>query len=277
MTIDELIAAEDLPADYREVVETHWRLLAERIAAESKRPLVVGINGAQGSGKTTLCRFLEVLLAERGLRAVTLALDDLYLSKAERQRLAAEEHPLFATRGVPGTHDVAAGEAVLEALQSGRPAALPRFDKSCDDRSAELERIEGAVDVVLFEGWCVAAVPQPAASLREPLNALERDEDADGRWRREVNRRLATDYAELFARIDLLVMLKVDGFEQVRGNRRLQEEKLARRAPDGVGVMDEAALERFLMHYERLTRWMLEEMPARADVLIPISSDQRPQ
>src|SRR6185436_16243986 len=112
------------------------------------------------------------------------------------------------------------------------------------------------------------AVPQPAEALREPANALEAAEDPEGTWRREVNRRLATDYAELFARIDMLVMLEVEDFATVRANRKLQERKLARAQPDGTAIMDDAALERFLMHYERLTRWMLEEMPGRADVVI---------
>lgn len=271
-----LIAAEGLPADYRDVVERYWRPLAKCIAGESGRPLVVGINGAQGSGKSTLCRFLEVLLAERGLNALTLALDDLYLGRAERGRLAVEDHPLFATRGVPGTHDVALGEAVLEALAAGRPADLPRFDKAEDDRAGRGIRADPPVDVILFEGWCVGAVPQPAGLLGEPVNRLEAEEDADGTWRREVNRRLATDYAALFGRIDLLVMLKVADFEAVRANRKLQEEKLARIRPGGTALMDDAALDRFLMHYERLTRWMLDEMPARADMLIEIGPDQRP-
>ena len=96
-------------------------------------------------------------------------------------------------------------------------------------------------------------------------------------WRREVNRRLATDYAELFGRIDMLVMLEVDGFEAVRANRLLQERKLAAANPGGTAIMDEAALDRFLMHYERLTRWQLEEMPGRADIVIGIGSDQRPK
>jgi D-glycerate 3-kinase len=275
-TIAALIAAEGLPPDYRDVVESYWRPLAKRIAGESRRPLVVGINGAQGSGKSTLCRFLEVLLAERGLNAVTLALDDLYLGRAERIRLSAEDHPLFATRGVPGTHDVALGEEVFDALLAGHPAALPRFDKAIDDRAPGAIRAEPPVDVILFEGWCVGAVPQPSGALREPVNRLEAEDDGDGTWRREVNRRLATDYAELFGRIDLLVMLMVDGFEAVRANRLRQERKLAERNPGASAIMDDAALERFLMHYERLTRWMLEEMPARADVLIPIGPDQRP-
>lgn len=271
-----LIAAEGLPPDYRDVVESFWRPLAKRIASEGKRPLVVGINGAQGSGKSTLCRFLEVLLADYGLHAVTVALDDLYLGRAERERLGVEDHPLFVTRGVPGTHDVALGEQVFTAMTAGRAAALPRFDKAADDRAPETIRAEPPVDVILFEGWCLGAVPQPSAALRAPVNRLETEEDSDGRWRREVNRRLATDYAELFGRIDLLVMLMVDGFELVRANRLLQEQKLAERNPGAPGIMDEATLDRFLMHYERLTRWMLEEMPARADVLIPIGPDQRP-
>jgi D-glycerate 3-kinase len=274
--IEALIAEEHLPQDYAGVVEAFWQPLADRIASEAKRPLIVGINGAQGSGKSTLCRFLEQLLAERRLHAVTLSIDDLYLTRAERQALAGDEHPLFATRGVPGTHDVALGEAILDAVAAGRPATLPRFDKAADDRAAEGMPLALPADVVLFEGWCVGAVPQPAATLREPVNALERDEDPDGTWRREVNRRLATDYAELFARIDLLVMLKVAGFESVRANRKLQEDKLAAVNPGGAAIMDDAALDRFLMHYERLTRWMLAEMPARADVVIGIGPDQRP-
>jgi D-glycerate 3-kinase len=277
--IDKLILAEGLPVDYREVVERHWRPLADRIADLwfDERPRLIGVNGAQGSGKTTLCRFLETLLVEHNLRTATLSLDDLYLTRAERLELAEHEHPLFATRGVPGTHDVALGEAILDDLLAGRTAALPRFHKASDDRAPVRRLVEPPIDVVLLEGWCLGAVPQPAGDLRRPVNDLERYEDAEGVWRREVNRRLATDYAELFARPDLLVMLQVESFESVRANRLLQEQKLAASNPEGSALMDEAALDRFLMHYERLTRWMLEEMPARADVVIPIGADQRPK
>ena len=70
---------------------------------------MVGLTGPQGSGKSTLAAKLPPLLAARGLRSAVLALDDLYLTHAERRRLAADIHPLLATRGVPGTHDVALG------------------------------------------------------------------------------------------------------------------------------------------------------------------------
>ena len=72
-------------------------------------------------------------------------------------------------------------------------------------------------------------------------------------------------------------MLEVENFEAVRANRLLQEQKLARANPGGTAVMDEAALGRFVMHYERLTRWMLEEMPTRANIVVEIGPDQRPK
>ncbi len=276
--IAELIAAEGLPESYAQVVEAHWKPLATRIARlpAHRAPLVVGINGAQGSGKSTMCKFLEVLLARRRVRAITLSIDDLYLTRAERERLAQEVHPLFATRGVPGTHAIGLGIDIIENMLAGRELELPRFDKGADDRASETTRITGPVDVLLLEGWCVGARPQDLEALAEPVNELEREEDADGTWRGLVNHWLAEDYARLFDQLDLLVMLKVQGFDAVRRNRALQEEKLRAANPDAAEVMDEAALERFCAHYERLTRHMLEEMPQRADVVIEIGPDQNP-
>ena len=276
--IGRLIEQEGLPADYRDVVEGYWQPLAEEIArrAADRAPLVVGINGAQGAGKSTLCRFLERLLERRGLRAVTLSIDDLYLTKAERETLAREVHPLLATRGVPGTHSPTLGRAVTDAVRAGRDFDLPRFDKSVDDRSAQPERIRGPVDVLLFEGWCLGARPQDEAALADPVNELEAEEDPEGTWRAYVNEALRSDYAALFAELDLLVMLKVPDFAAVRRNRALQEEKLRARNPDAPGLMDAAALKRFLDQDERLTEWMFAEMPRRADILIEIGADQRP-
>ena len=276
--IDAIIREEQLPAGYRTVVERHWVPLATAIArrAAGNTPLIVGINGAQGSGKSTLCRFLEVLLSRRRLRAVTLSLDDLYLTKAERTDLADKVHPLFATRGVPGTHAPGMGLDIIEAVLAGRGFTLPRFDKARDDRTPAGVMVGGPVDILLLEGWFVGAVPQADEALVMPANTFEAEEDADGTWRRLVNRWLGAGYADLFAQIDLLVMLKVGGFDAVRRNRALQEDKLRARDPAAPGLMDQAALTRFLDQYERLTLHMLEQMPARADIVIPIDERQNP-
>ncbi len=278
-----LVADHGLPADYLDVVDRFWRPLARDIAAlhaARGRPVIVGVNGAQGSGKSTLCDFLaRALLPEAGLRAAILSLDDLYLGRAAREELARRVHPLFATRGVPGTHDVALGRAILDLVASGKPGEvrLPRFDKRNDDRVPveQWPALALPVDIFLFEGWCVGARPQDDAALAEPINQLERDEDGDARWRRYANAALATEYPALFDRIDLLVMLQPPSFEAVMANRALQERKLAASGAKG-RVMDEAALRRFMLHYERLTRHMFAEMPGRADILFRLDNDQRP-
>lgn len=277
-TIDALIEAHGLPASYRTVVEQYWQPLATAIArrALDRKPLIVGINGAQGSGKSTVCAFLEVLLAARGLRAVTLSIDDLYLGKAERQRLAEEIHPLFATRGVPGTHAPGLSLAVIEAILAGRDFDMPRFDKARDERHDQPERISGPVDVLLFEGWCLGCRPEADEELLDPVNALERDEDPDGLWRSVANLWLRGDYRKLFDLIDMLVMLKVASFDVVLANRTRAEDKLRKANPGAPGVMDDAALVRFCQHYERLTRHMLEDLPRRADYVFEIGADQVP-
>ena len=169
-----LIESEQLPDDYRQIVEQYWTPLATHIArlAVTHKPLIVGINGGQGTGKSTLCMFLEVLLRSRGLRAITLALDDLYLGRDARAELAAQVHPLFATRGVPGTHAVGEGLDIIEAVLAGRSFTMPRFVKAEDDRRATGDLIEGPVDVVLFEGWCVGAKPQDEAALAKPSQCV---------------------------------------------------------------------------------------------------------
>jgi D-glycerate 3-kinase len=263
---------DDLAAALHEV----YLPLADWVARQKRsRPLVLGINGAQGAGKSTTCEFLQLILDQGfGLRVAGLSIDDLYKTRAEREALAHRVHPLLVTRGVPGTHDVSLGLATLQALQiSTGTVAIPAFDKAVDDRRPESEwpRFQGPADVIVFEGWCVGARPQTAAELARPVNELEAKEDADGRWRRYVNDQLMGDYAKLFDRLDALIMLKVPDMASVYRWRSLQERKLAARIEGNPGTaqaMNDEALKRFIMHYERLTRHMLEEMPTRADITL---------
>jgi len=242
--------------------------LAPRIA-EAGAPLIVGLTGAQGSGKSALAARLPAALAAQGLRATALALDDLYLPKDERRRLAREVHPLFATRGVPGTHDVPLGLEVMASLGQARETLIPSFDKAADDRRPrdQWPRVEGPFDVIVFEGWCVGARPQPGELLAEPVNDLERTRDAAGVWRRFANEALAGPYRALFGLIGFQALLAAPDFEVVLSWRRQQEHELIARG--GVGQSD-AELATFVQHYERLTRWINAEMPSRADVMVQL-------
>jgi D-glycerate 3-kinase len=283
--VDALIRAQALPAAYRQMVETVHRPVAERIAARRAdlgRPIVVGLCGSQGSGKSTMVVFLRTLLEAKGLTAAILSLDDLYLTLPQRRQLSQDVHPLLKTRGVPGTHDVGLGLALIDVLSLGvAEVSMPHFDKAEDTRApaSAWTRVMAPVDVILFEGWCVGAIPQADAALLQPINPLEAEEDPDGAWRRYVNERLKTDYAALYARIDMLAMLKAPSFEVVYGWRSLQEQKLADRVRrdglTGTRVMGPDEIRRFLMFYQRLTEWILSEMPGRADILMPMDETHR--
>lgn len=263
------------PAIRRPTVSSESLIAAAIEPALNRRragPLVVGLCGPQGSGKSTLA----AALAARFEGSAVLSLDDLYLSRAERQALARDVHPLFATRGVPGTHDVGLGLQILAALDRNEAAPLPRFEKARDDRAeaASWPHAPPRSRLLLFEGWCVGARPQPAEALTHPINRLEAEEDPVGIWRTRANAALAGDYQRLFARIDLLVLLAPPAFETVLGWRLEQEHALRAAGATGSGVMDDAAVARFVQHYERLTRHILDEMPGRADLTLRLGTDR---
>lgn len=241
----------------------------ERWRAGHSRLFVLGVCGAQGSGKSTLVTALAARLAAAGVAVAELSLDDLYLTRAARQDLARTVHPLLATRGVPGTHDVGLGLATLDALKRGAAAPLPRFDKARDDRAplADWPSAPERTQVLLLEGWCVGARPQDPAALVDPVNDLEAAEDPQAVWRGYANAALGGDYQRMFAAIDRLVLLAAPDWDVVARWREQQEAEL-RAKGGGAGVMSPAAVQRFIQHYERLTRHILSEMPLRADLTV---------
>jgi len=273
-----------LDSDYLPHAQRWFAPLAEWLAMHrggASAPLLVAVNGCQGSGKSTLCAWLSgVLRQQHGLRCLSLSLDDFYLTRTRRAELAAAVHPLLATRGVPGTHDMTLLAATLDALLTpAGPAsvAVPRFDKARDDRRPQSgwEQLQVPLDLVLLEGWCLGARPQTAAELALPVNALERDEDRDGRWRGYVNERLRQDFLPLYERVDHWVMLQAPSFACVYRWRLEQEQKLARSAAkEQSRVMDDTRLARFIQFYQRLTEHCLATLPDTVDYLFTLD-DQR--
>ena len=83
-----------------------------------------------------------------------------------------------------------------------------------------------------------------------------------------MNGRLATDYAALFCRLALRIFLRAPSFDVVLRWRTEQEHDLPS------GGMETPAMKRFIDHYERITRWMLEDQPA--DLVIDLDPDRSP-
>ena len=266
-----MLAAPALPSCDPALVDAVLDLIRRR--RSDMDLFVLGLCGAQGSGKSTLARSIIGALESMGIPAAALSLDDIYLTRFEREVVGQHVHPLLVTRGVPGTHDIGLGMAVLDALGRGEAVALPRFAKGADDRASpeEWPLAQAGCRVLVFEGWCVGARPQAVSALEQPVNQLERAEDPNGRWRRHANDCLAGAYQQLFARIDALVMLAAPSFDVVARWRLQQEADL----PPGGTKMDAAAIGRFVQFYERLTLHMLSEMPERADLVASLDESRR--
>jgi len=244
----------------------------------TRRAALVGLSGLQGSGKSTLARQLAQTARDRGVATEVLALDDFYLGRRERASLARTVHPLLATRGVPGTHDAVLLDRTLRALATAttrHPARIPRFDKGRDTRDSpsRWRRVTSPPRLILLEGWCIGV---PAETVRESaraLNALEQHEDADGRWRAHVEAALANEYAKLWRKLDVLVVLAAPDFGLVERWRDEPERALRRRGAPR--AMSRATLRRFLMHYERLSRRALKTLPKIADIVIELDERRR--
>lgn len=267
-----------LPESYMLVVESILLKLSEVVASlkmGSTRPLFVSINGAQGTGKSTLTQFLKLLLENRYSIGVTvISLDDFYLTRQERINLSEAVHPLFMTRGVPGTHDLALLDKTMNTLMNYEPCLIPQFNKAIDDRLGVGDWMQSEPsDVILFEGWCNQSPVQNEDELESPINELEEKEDSTGVWRRYVNDALNNYHDKVFSRADLTMMLAPPDFDSIFEWRKLQEDKLLQASSNFSGrVMNEIQLVRFIQHYERITRHTLKYLPDLADIVLPINS-----
>ena len=281
--VQALIKQQGLPESFEILVNDYYVPLSASMARAYEKRLeqnpnagtwMVGVQGTQGSGKSTCSLFIKHLLeTEFNLSVVVLSIDDFYLTRQERITLSQQVHPLLKTRGVPGTHDIPLILSTFDQLKNLPEHAfmlVPRFDKATDDRKpkAKWDEVEGPVDVILFEGWCVGINAQPEAALQSPINDLEANEDADAKWRTFVNDQLQSEYADVYGQLEELVVIQAPSFKVVHEWRSLQEEKLkakmAKRGVHNLQLMSAEEIKRFISHYQRLTEHGLITLPNKA-------------
>lgn len=278
--ISEFINKNKLSSGFHKVAEGYFIPLAEEIKSHqkgAKSTYFVGINGSQGSGKSTLSEFLKDYLCETyNLNVVVMSLDDFYFSRIEREMIASDVHPLFKTRGVPGTHNMCQAKTVLNNLKHQQSAIIPRFNKATDDPHPThlWTKISSAVDIVIFEGWCWGVEPQTSDQVKHTVNTLEAIEDDNADWRNHVNLQLSLHYLPLYNMMDKWVMLKAPSFEDIYAWRLEQEQKLiaATANDDKSGIMDEQQLQRFIQHYQRLTEHALKTLPDKCEHVFELDS-----
>ena len=255
-----------------DLVDLVGRMIAD---GPKDRPPLIAVIGAQGSGKTTLARDA----AER-FGAVQISIDDVYLTRAEREAMGREVHPLFVTRGPPGTHDLGLLQQLIDTLSAARPddeTCIPDFDKRGDDRRpvGAWRVFRGRPSAILIDAWCLGALAEEAAAMAQPVNALEADRDPDGGWRRAVNGFVGGAYADFIARFDAILFLRAPDFEVVLDWRCQQEADLLGVSPTDLPAAERARLAGFIQYFERITRHMLDG-GVNADVIVQLDRNRLP-
>ena len=237
------------------------------------RTLFLGFSGGQGSGKTTVAEILKIILKKFFKRRIHVSsIDDFYKTLEDRNKMSYAIHPLFKTRGVPGTHDINLIKKFFNLIKKKnfKRIKLPKFDKSIDDRLKKKYWffLKKRPEIVILEGWCVGAKPQLNSLIRKPVNILEKYEDRDLIWRKYVNAKLKKEYKNLFAMIDYFIFMKIPNFDMVFKWRFLQESKLKKRSHLKRKKMSFYQIKRFIMFYQRITLQMVKDLSKSASVVM---------
>tara|TARA_B100001123_G_scaffold436057_1_gene565707 strand:- start:502 stop:1422 length:921 start_codon:yes stop_codon:yes gene_type:complete len=245
----------------------------EKKYKEKGKTLFLGLSGGQGSGKTTIAGILKIILRKFFKRNVyTISIDDFYKTLNERNKMSQKIHPLFKTRGVPGTHDINLIRKFFTFIKRRKfkKFKTPKFDKSIDDRVKKeyWTSIKKRPEIIILEGWCVGAKPQSNSLIKNSINILEKNEDKNLAWRNYVNKKLKNEYKKIFSMIDHLIFIKVPNFNMVLKWRLLQERKLKKKSYLNKKIMSHAQIKRFVMFYERITLQMIKDLNKYASLVI---------
>jgi D-glycerate 3-kinase len=244
------------------------------------KTLFLGFSGGQGSGKTTVAKILKIILKKFFKREIYVSsIDDFYKTLKDRNEMSHTIHPLFKTRGVPGTHDISLVKKFFDFIKKKnfKKFKLPKFDKSMDDRLKKKywSNIKKRPEIVILEGWCVGAKPQSNSIINKSINVLEKYEDKHLIWRKYANEKLKKEYKKLFAMIDHFIFMKIPNFNVVYEWRLLQESKLRKKSHSSKKIMSYNEIKRFIMFYERITLQMIKDLSKSASVVIFLKTNHK--
>jgi len=247
-----------------------------------KVPLIIGLAGGQGTGKTTITSIITIILKKYfKLDVFKISIDDFYKTIKQRTLLSKNKHPLLMTRGVPGTHDI---DIMLNffkriKVKNFKILKLPKFNKGVDDRYKQSlwYKIQSKPDIVILEGWCVGARSQNSKELKKPVNSLEKIHDQNFKWRQYVNYQLKTKYKKLFNQLDYILFLKAKNFSLLRRWRLKQEKKLWLKSKNkkNLKIMNKTEVKNFMDTYQRITQQMFKDMPKYSSIVMNLNNSHQ--
>lgn len=180
----DVIATGPVDSKVKQILSFLSPLLRFHCSQPCYKPFVLAVSGIQGCGKTTLVTQLGTALGSLGYHSISVSVDDFYHTASTLEQLAKTKFDgndkLLQQRGPPGTHDLALADAVFDGLsrindKQGKAMTMPTYDKGAkggkgDRRADELwTRVNGPLDVIVLEGWCIGFRALPRDRVEEIL------------------------------------------------------------------------------------------------------------
>ena len=259
------ITNQDLDIEY---IEKNYLKILFKLKFKKK----IMIAGSQGSGKSSLSKLIKLYLEKFYYKSVVIiSMDDFYLSKRQRMQLSKNIHPLFLTRGAPGTHDLELlNKKILQIFDKKFPVYLPIFDKVTDTRKRTYRKVLKG-DVIIFEGWCAGAQPVNHSYLQKNFNNLEKYKDKNFIWRNSYNKYL-NEYQKIFSQFNYFIYFQFNQWSHVLDWKYKQELELRDKKKD---LALKKYLKEFIQYYEKVSKWMHLKVPKYCNILIKLNAHQK--
>lgn len=157
-----------------------------------RRPLIIGIAGGSGSGKSTVAN--KIINSIKGIESVIINEDDYHKKNSklsfEEKKAINYDHPDSFEHELLASH--------LKELLIGNSVEIPKFDFNIYDRLEECEKID-AKDVIIVEGLFILYDKR----VRDLLDIkVYVDTDADVR----LIRRILRDTRERARELDSIIL-----------------------------------------------------------------------
>lgn len=242
-----------------------WLLKTLSKYTRDQRPLIIGINGPQGCGKSVLSATFVDLLQRVGLNGVAMSIDDFYLTRDEQVALASKyaSNSLLQQRGYPGTHDIELGMRTFRALKNIAATGtvpVPVYDKSKNDGSGDRsppshwKKVSGPLDLIFLEGWMLgySEIPKERIPNEDFL---------------QINQMLKK-YHAWYRLLDAFVHLMPQQIEYVMDWRVEAEERMKAQGRSGMSQAEVIAYTRkFIPAYEAYLPRLLVQPPTKENYL----------
>jgi len=194
-------------------------------------PIIIGVQGHQGSGKSTVTSLLKTIInLMYDYNVGCISIDDLYLTYNELEKLKRED-PRYKYRGPPGTHDVVLSKQILNYVKERRTGyEIPVYDKTLyngkGDRKEHGIKQNKPIDILIYEGWFLGSDSVTEEELMKFPNK-------DHEFLSKINNNLKS-YESLWNLLDMFIVLRPEKYEYSKMWRIEAEEKMIKETGKGL-------------------------------------------